>query len=93
MVDTWIGYLLRMVENMGLTENTAIIFTSDHGFYFGEHGGLFGKMTFAKRPDGTMYRHGDPGSAWTFSPPLRGDHLDTAHRPRARERSRTSTTA
>ena len=68
MVDTWIGYLLRMVENMGLTEETAIIFTSDHGFYFGEHGGLFGKMTFAKRPDGTMYQHGDPGSAWTFSP-------------------------
>ena len=35
MVDTWIGYLLRMVENMGLMEETAIIFTSDHGFYFG----------------------------------------------------------
>ena len=68
MVDTWIGYLLRMVENMGLTDDTAIIFTSDHGFYFGEHGGLFGKMTFAKRPDGTMFKHGDPGSAWTFSP-------------------------
>ena len=25
-------------------------------------------MTFAKRPDGTMFQHGDPGSAWTFSP-------------------------
>ena len=38
----------RLVENMGLMENTAIIFTSDHGFYFGEHGGLFGKMTLAR---------------------------------------------
>jgi arylsulfatase A-like enzyme len=46
MVDTWLGYLLRRVENMGLMENTAIIFTSDHGFYFGEHGGLFGKMVY-----------------------------------------------
>ena len=59
MVDTWIGYLLRKVENMGLKEKTAVIFTSDHGFYFGEHGGLFGKMTFAKRADGSLYRHGE----------------------------------
>jgi arylsulfatase A-like enzyme len=48
MVDTWFGYLMRMVENLGLLENTAIIFTSDHGYYFGEHGGLFGKMVFAR---------------------------------------------
>jgi len=33
---------------MGLMENTAIIFTSDHGFYFGEHGGLFGKQMSLK---------------------------------------------
>jgi arylsulfatase A-like enzyme len=68
MVDTWVGYLLRLVENMGLMENTAIIFTSDHGFYFGEHGGMFGKLTFAKRPDGTLYQHGDPEALWDFSP-------------------------
>jgi arylsulfatase A-like enzyme len=43
MVDTWVGYFLKKVENMGLMDNTAIIFTTDHGFYFGEHGGLFGK--------------------------------------------------
>ena len=68
MVDTWIGYLLRTVENMGLMENTAVIFTSDHGFYFGEHGGLFGKLNFGKRPDGSVYGHGDPDSTWGFSP-------------------------
>ena len=68
MVDTWVGYLLRKVENMGLTGKTAIVFTSDHGFYFGEHGGLFGKMTFAKRPDGTLYQHGDPEAMWAHSP-------------------------
>ncbi|MQF48573.1 sulfatase [SAR202 cluster bacterium AC-647-N09_OGT_505m] len=68
MVDTWIGFLLKAVENMGLTENTAVIFTTDHGFYFGEHGGLFGKMVGDKRPDGTLRPYGDPGSKWAHSP-------------------------
>jgi arylsulfatase A-like enzyme len=48
MVDTWFGYLMRHVENLGLLENTVVISTSDHGYYFGEHGGLVGKMVFAK---------------------------------------------
>ena len=68
MVDSWLGHLMRRVENMGLLDNTVFVFTSDHGFYFGEHGGLFGKMTFAKRPDGTLYQHGDSDSQWQRSP-------------------------
>jgi arylsulfatase A-like enzyme len=47
MVDTWLGYFLKKVENMGLLKNTAIIFVTDHGFYFGEHGGIFGKEVMA----------------------------------------------
>ncbi|MBN1190310.1 MAG: sulfatase [Dehalococcoidales bacterium] len=47
MVDTWTGNLLSQVERMGLLENTAVIFTTDHGYNFGEHGGLYGKMVFA----------------------------------------------
>ena len=42
LVDTWVGFLLRRVEELGLADNTAIIFTTDHGFYIGEHG-LIGK--------------------------------------------------
>jgi arylsulfatase A-like enzyme len=53
---------------MGLMESTAIIFTTDHGFYFGEHGGRFGKMTFDKREDGSLYQHGDPDAKWSHSP-------------------------
>ena len=67
MVDTWIGYLLRKVENMGLMEKTAIVFTTDHGFYFGEHGGLFGKQ-FPAKPDGTPTNRWDPEATWGPNP-------------------------
>jgi arylsulfatase A-like enzyme len=50
MVDTWFGYLMRKVKDLGLMKNTLIILTSDHGYYFGEHG-IFGKMVFAKDTD------------------------------------------
>ncbi|RLF22751.1 MAG: hypothetical protein DRN15_08265, partial [Thermoprotei archaeon] len=42
LVDKWIGRILEKVEELGLYENTVVIFTSDHGFYLGEHG-LIGK--------------------------------------------------
>jgi len=42
LVDRWVGFLLEKIEDLGLLENTTIIFTSDHGFYLGEHG-LVGK--------------------------------------------------
>lgn len=38
LVDTWVGKLLTGAEELGLLEDTAVIFTSDHGFYLGEHG-------------------------------------------------------
>ena len=73
MVDTWLGYLLRRVENMGLMDKTAIIFTSDHGFYFGEHGGIFGKMIYEIGPNGKYPALDDwdkqiEGGIWAYSP-------------------------
>ncbi len=72
MVDTWLGIFLKHVENMGLLDETVIIFTSDHGFYFGEHNGLFGKMVLEKYPDGTQPRLEDwdkkDGGRWAYSP-------------------------
>lgn len=44
MVDTWTGLLLETVDRLGLSESTMIIFTTDHGHLFGEHG-LEGKPT------------------------------------------------
>jgi arylsulfatase A-like enzyme len=44
MVDKWIGKLLAKIEDLGLLDKTIIIFTTDHGFYLGEHN-LVGKIT------------------------------------------------
>jgi len=46
MVDRAVGRLIERIESMGLMPKTVIIFTSDHGFYFGEHD-IFGKALIA----------------------------------------------
>jgi len=38
LVDRWTGMLLQKIEDLGLLEDTAVIFTTDHGTYLGEHG-------------------------------------------------------
>ncbi len=43
MVDRWLGFLLDGIRHMGLEQDTAVLFTSDHGFYHGEHG-FIGKV-------------------------------------------------
>lgn len=40
--DHWIGNLLAKVASAGLTDSTAVMYTSDHGVFLGEHG-LIGK--------------------------------------------------
>ena len=37
MVDAWFGVLMAKLDELGLSEDTAVIFTSDHGYLFGEH--------------------------------------------------------
>lgn len=53
MVDHWFGVLLDKVEELGLTEDTAIIFMSDHGFLFGEHD-LIGKSLMPEKEGGAF---------------------------------------
>ncbi|HSY18899.1 MAG TPA: sulfatase [Candidatus Acidoferrales bacterium] len=38
--DFWVGQLLAHLRKNQLLEETAVIFCSDHGYYFGEHGML-----------------------------------------------------
>jgi arylsulfatase A-like enzyme len=37
LVSKWIGRILEKCEELGLMEDSLIIFTSDHGIYLGEH--------------------------------------------------------
>jgi len=37
-VDEAVGHILDALEKQGLAENTLVVFTSDNGFLFGEHG-------------------------------------------------------
>jgi len=37
-VDKWVGVLLDTMKDLGIYENTLIVFMSDHGEPFGEHG-------------------------------------------------------
>lgn len=37
-VDDGVGQLLDYLDNNGLTKNTIVVYTSDQGFYLGEHG-------------------------------------------------------
>lgn len=41
-VDDVVGHMVKRLEELGLADNTIIIFTGDNGFYLGEHG-LAGK--------------------------------------------------
>ena len=38
MLDKYIGKILDKLEELGLTENTLVCFTSDHGDFWGQHG-------------------------------------------------------
>ena len=37
-MDEQVGRIIQRLEELGLRESTAIVFTSDHGYHLGEHG-------------------------------------------------------
>ncbi len=38
LMDKYIGKILRKLDELGLAEDTLVIFTSDHGHFYGQHG-------------------------------------------------------
>jgi arylsulfatase A-like enzyme len=37
-IDENVGKLLKTLDGLGLAENTVVIYSSDNGYYLGEHG-------------------------------------------------------
>lgn len=44
-VDAQVGRLLAALDELGLSEDTIVVFWSDHGYHLGEHGGIWQKRT------------------------------------------------
>ncbi|MCX7016853.1 MAG: sulfatase-like hydrolase/transferase, partial [Candidatus Sumerlaeota bacterium] len=44
-VDSWVGQILKQLDDYGLTANTLVVFTSDHGEMLGDHG-MHSKFVF-----------------------------------------------
>ena len=51
LVDRWVGRLVEKIDTLGLDRNTMVVYLSDHGHLFHEHG-LQGKPT---GPLGSLY--------------------------------------
>ncbi len=58
MVDRWVGRLLDKLDVLGIRDDTWVFFTSDHGFYFGEHE-YFGKADWVHDPDAEVSASSD----------------------------------
>ncbi len=52
LVDRWVGRVFEKIGDLGLFENTVVMFTTDHGFLHGEHG-IIGKSLIS--PDRFEY--------------------------------------
>jgi arylsulfatase A-like enzyme len=50
MLDTWLGYFMNKVHQMGLTEDTVVALVSDHGHMIGEHK-VLGKVPYCMYPE------------------------------------------
>jgi arylsulfatase A-like enzyme len=74
-IDYTLGLLFARMREMGLLENTWIIFTSDHGDMMGDHG-LFAKSVFFEGSAHVPMIVRPPVRSWTKDP-LQGKRCNT----------------
>lgn len=73
-VDDWLGKLVATLEETGLSDNTVVLFTADHGDHLGDRG-LWYKMTFYERSLRVPLVIAGPGVANRTAPNV-SSHLD-----------------
>lgn len=74
-IDYSLGLLFARMREMGLLENTWIIFTSDHGDMMGDHG-IFAKSVFFEGSAHIPMIVRPPANSWNPGP-LQGKRCDT----------------
>jgi iduronate 2-sulfatase len=48
-IDAQVGLITAALDELGLRDNTVVVFLSDHGFHLGDHGGLWAKLSLFER--------------------------------------------
>lgn len=56
LVDRWVGRLFQKIEDLGLLDDTILVFTADHGFLLGEHN-IIGKAIIKYADEGRLFSH------------------------------------